>query len=835
MVQGSGFKVQGKKLAVVIAISLIWLILPQAALAEGAKSWRVVITRTQNEYENHILPGEGMQHPHSMVRSYSNPNYIYWAHDVGQGWRSRNGGETWERFLAKGLGTVFGQSIEVDPANPNTVFIVVDNVWATASVYFQGLYKSTDGGDSWTFVQYVDYSENDNRWYKHNIAYALSSISGGEAKIWYAAFAGKNVYKSTDGGNTWSSAASISSHTTMYSVCVSPTDSNIVYLGSNLGLYKSTDGGNTLNSLGDLPAGDVTTIQVNYSNPNEIYVVVKQVGLYKSTNGGANFSLLYGSNYAIGCFINQGYPKVIYFLKGTDWASTDWSGVKVSQDGGNTWKEIVSHPRQGFGSGYGASFRPDDGIGAIIPNPNKKGEAVGYAQAYLWKTTNCIDFYHANNLFSGYTWTCRNGMLFDSNHPNRFGFFGADIGLFISENAGKYYALLGSPGDILIDYHYLDAYGNGNSNDLKAGAFRPGTTAFTASAGNVWGNILGIVWSPDNDGPWEKTTKDGNYWNANDPNLRGSYSSYFYNPDDPNELFVADVKSTDGGKTFSSIPYLADNDLQIYGMAKSNPNYLYAMDYMGYYIYRSTDGGDSWSQYANKHPWGSYAAGASNVTDLVFDIDPIDANVIYTLYIGYDLARYDGKSKSWQTLGLLSYIRTLPDNKYLVDLDPKSGYPAISAVVVDPNNNSIIYATVAHSGVSPVYRSIDGGTTWEDISYNLPRADYGPALSINPYSGEVFVGSASGTWVFPPPYNQNTAIYANSVSVNAVLYGDVSGDSEISAYDAALTAQYAVALISLTPDQIKAADVSGDNDVSAYDAALIAQRAVGLIEKFPVE
>jgi len=68
-----------------------------------------------------------------------------------------------------------------------------------------------------------------------------------------------------------------------------------------------------------------------------------------------------------------------------------------------------------------------------------------------------------------------------------------------------------------------------------------------------------------------------------------------------------------------------------------------------------------------------------------------------------------------------------------------------------------------------------------------------------------------------------------------ILYGDVSGDGVVSAYDAALVAQAAVGLISFTSDQLKAGDVSGDGAISAYDAALIAQRAVGLISKFPVE
>jgi len=68
-----------------------------------------------------------------------------------------------------------------------------------------------------------------------------------------------------------------------------------------------------------------------------------------------------------------------------------------------------------------------------------------------------------------------------------------------------------------------------------------------------------------------------------------------------------------------------------------------------------------------------------------------------------------------------------------------------------------------------------------------------------------------------------------------LVYGDISGDNQISAYDAALAAQYSVGLISLTQEQIQKAEVSGDKQVTAYDAALIAQRAVGLIGKFPVE
>ncbi len=65
-----------------------------------------------------------------------------------------------------------------------------------------------------------------------------------------------------------------------------------------------------------------------------------------------------------------------------------------------------------------------------------------------------------------------------------------------------------------------------------------------------------------------------------------------------------------------------------------------------------------------------------------------------------------------------------------------------------------------------------------------------------------------------------------------VMLGDVTGNGDISAYDASLTAQYAIGLIDLTPDQVLRADVTQNSDVSAYDASLIAQYAIGLIDGF---
>ena len=74
-----------------------------------------------------------------------------------------------------------------------------------------------------------------------------------------------------------------------------------------------------------------------------------------------------------------------------------------------------------------------------------------------------------------------------------------------------------------------------------------------------------------------------------------------------------------------------------------------------------------------------------------------------------------------------------------------------------------------------------------------------------------------------------------SMIIKEGKYGDLSGNKEITPFDASLVLQYIVGLINLLPEQKIAADVTGDKTVSALDAALILQYTVGLITQFPIE
>ena len=139
--------------------------------------WRTLPIRSQQEFEQGLPGGEGEQHLHSIARCLYHPKYIYLSHDVGGAWKSIDAGETWHKCSDAGLFLPFGQSIQVDPHNPDLVFLIVDNSYNWLAQAYEGLYRSTNGGVDWQLVLHTDvnYNSGIHRIYRHNIDYDLSS------------------------------------------------------------------------------------------------------------------------------------------------------------------------------------------------------------------------------------------------------------------------------------------------------------------------------------------------------------------------------------------------------------------------------------------------------------------------------------------------------------------------------------------------------------------------------------------------------------------------------------------------------------------------------------
>ena len=227
---------------------------------------------------------------------------LYVGSAGGGVWKSINAGASFKPVFDKYCMSI--GSIAVDQSNPATVFVGTgeSNMRNTVSIG-DGLYKSTDAGDNWVKVG-LDSTEH--------IAKVL--IDPKNASIIYAAAPGplwcdskhRGLYKSTDGGDTWNKIFYINEKTGCADIAIDPSDPSIIYAtmwefrrtpysfnsgGKGSGMYKSTDAGQTwkelTNGLPSKPLGRMT-ITLAPSAPRNLIAIAesKETGLYISSDGG---------------------------------------------------------------------------------------------------------------------------------------------------------------------------------------------------------------------------------------------------------------------------------------------------------------------------------------------------------------------------------------------------------------------------------------------------------------------------------------------------------------------------------------------------------------------
>jgi photosystem II stability/assembly factor-like uncharacterized protein len=223
-------------------------------------------------------------------------------------YRSRDAGETWEHV---GFADSHGISkIRIHPTNPEIVFVASFGKYSVPSEE-RGVFRSTDGGDTWERVLFRDANtgavdlvidRNDPDviyaalWEAFRKEYTMSS--GGP---------GSGMFKSTDGGDTWTE---ITRNPGMpqegvvgrIGLAVSSADSNVVYSlfeNDNGGLFRSADGGDTWALVNDerrirQRAFYYTHVFADHQDPDVVYV--QNTSHFRSEDGGATYSVLTGSH-----------------------------------------------------------------------------------------------------------------------------------------------------------------------------------------------------------------------------------------------------------------------------------------------------------------------------------------------------------------------------------------------------------------------------------------------------------------------------------------------------------------------------------------------------------
>jgi photosystem II stability/assembly factor-like uncharacterized protein len=178
------------------------------------------------------------------------------------------------------------------------------------------------------------------------------------------------VWKTTNAGRTWTPIFDDQPTGSIGAIAVAPSDPNIIYVGSGEGLqrpdlaigdgiYKSIDAGKTWKHLGLRDGQQIPRIEVDPKNPNRLFVAVlghpygrnEQRGIFRSTDGGESFErVLYRDENTGGkdVDIDPSNPDIVYatMFEGRQgpWENAAWSGfagIFKSTDGGSTWKELT--------------------------------------------------------------------------------------------------------------------------------------------------------------------------------------------------------------------------------------------------------------------------------------------------------------------------------------------------------------------------------------------------------------------------------------------------------------------------------------------------------------
>ncbi len=262
----------------------------------------------------------------------SNPYEFYAASATGGVWKTTDNGVTWAPVFYRERVHSVG-AITVDQRDPRVVWVGTGEATnRQSSGWGDGVYKSTDAGKTWTNVGLRDS--------KH---IARIAIDPSNSDVVYVAVPGhlwgpnpdRGLYKSTDGGATWTRILAKDENTGVVDVAIDPTDPSIVYAalyqrrrapfgfvggGPGSGLYKSTDAGRTWRQLTNgLPTGTVGRIGISIyrKDPRIVYISLEQGSRYTS-------SISYGKRLG---------------------------GVFRSEDKGETWRHMSDwNPRPAYSS-----------------------------------------------------------------------------------------------------------------------------------------------------------------------------------------------------------------------------------------------------------------------------------------------------------------------------------------------------------------------------------------------------------------------------------------------------------------------------------------------------
>ncbi|SRX54256.1 VPS10 domain-containing protein [Aequorivita sp. CIP111184] len=609
------------------------------------------------------------------------PDVYYVGAASGGIFKTVNGGDDWTPIFDEQQMLSIGD-IEISKNNNNLIYVGTGEVNAGGGslVYDgDGIYKSTDGGATWQSKGLPDIGSvgkivldpnNDN-----------TAFVGAMGPL-FRNSTNRGVYKTTNGGDSWQQVLAVSDSTGVVDMAINPTNGNIVYAASwerirrpnrrqyggiTSGIYRTTDGGSNWNELTNgLPSiasqkGRIS-IDISQSNPNVLYARYADAlgniqGVYKTNNGGDSWTAVNSSQLTDvgfhwwfgGIFIDPTDENVLY--------NVDFE-VQKSTNGGNSWSSVFTsahvdqHAMAFNASVSGEVLLGNDG--GLYYSTNGGASAVKDLKLPITQFNRMyVDAQDENKIYGGAqdnsTSRTQTGGLSDWNI-----IYGGDgfQPLVDPTNTNVIYALY--------------QYGSLGKSTNNGATFFNATNGISSGDRNNWDTQ--IIFDPNNSqilyfgtNKLYKTTNAAGNWSAISPDLTngphtgnltfGTITTISVSNFDSDVIYVGtdDGKAwitQDGGANWTDISAGVPNRWVTKILSsKANPNTVY-LTLSGYrfgedigHVYKSIDFGNSWVDISTSLP------------DI--PVNDIEQDNFGNLFIGTDVGVLASKNEgvNWNVLG----------------------------------------------------------------------------------------------------------------------------------------------------------------------------------------
>ncbi len=323
-----------------------------------------------------------------------------WYVAVGSGgvWKTENAGTTWTPVF-DGQGSYSIGCVTIDPSSPETIWVGTgENVSGRHVGFGDGVYKSLNGGKTWTNMglpksEHIGRILVDPR--NPNVVYVAA-----EGPLWSEG-GERGLYKTADGGKTWTLALEISKDAGVTSADLDSTNPDIIYAaayqrrrsvaafmggGPESGIHKSLDAGKTWHKLTvGLPKGDMGKIglAVSPQDPSVVYATIEagpeERGFYRSSDRGESWEKR--NSYISGGTGPHYYQEIFADPNVFDRVYQMDPGLMATDDGGKTWRRVEEANKHGDNHAMGFV----KGDPAFILNGSDGGLYVTYDMAKTWR------------------------------------------------------------------------------------------------------------------------------------------------------------------------------------------------------------------------------------------------------------------------------------------------------------------------------------------------------------------------------------------------------------------------------------------------------------------